>query len=177
MQLRYSAPPDQYNRGLSIGNLSQTSWAQFPDFSPSFIFASYLFISSMHEARYHKVHCVYQTCSRDVMHSPPSCLRNFLAELSFNVLLLWMKVDRSPPSQYSIIRKMCVSHHCKEVDTTWPKLYILKNCKPHSHAYFVTGRTRVYVPYIEYQRQPLQAKSIWQAHKAGHCHDSTPWLG
>ena len=125
MQLRYSAPPDQYNRGLSIGNLSQTSWAQFPDFSPSFIFASYLFISSMHEARYHKVHCVYQTSSRDVMHSPPSCLRNFLAELSFNVLLLWMKVDRSPPSQYSIIRKMCVSHHCKGVDTTWPNMYIL----------------------------------------------------
>ena len=118
VQLRYSVPPDQYNRGLSIGNLSQTSWVQFPDFSPSFIFASYLFISSMHEARYHKVHCVYQTSSRDVMHSPPSCLRNFLAELSFNVLLLWMKVDRSPPSQYSIIRKMCVSHHCKGVDTT-----------------------------------------------------------
>ena len=72
-----------------------------------------------------KVHCVYQTCSRDVMHSPPSCLRNFLAELSFNVLLLWMKVDRSPPLQYSIIRKMCVSHHCKGVDTTWPNMYIL----------------------------------------------------
>ena len=72
-----------------------------------------------------EVHCVYQTRSRDVMHSPPSCLRNFLAELSFNVLLLWMKVDRSPPLQYSIIRKMCVSHHCKGVDTTWPNMYIL----------------------------------------------------
>lgn len=34
-----------------------------------------------------------------------------------------------------------------------------------------------YVPYMEYQRQPLHAKSIWQAHKAGHCRDSAPWLG
>jgi len=43
----------------------------------------------------------------------PSCLKNFLAELSLSVLLLWIKLDKSPPLQYSIIRNICVSHHCR----------------------------------------------------------------
>ena len=30
---------------------------------------------------------------------------------------------------------------------------------------------------MEYHCPALHAKSIWQAHKAGHCHDNALWLG
>lgn len=41
----------------------------------------------------------------------PSCLKNFLAVFSVRVFLLLMNLDKSPPPQYSMMRKIYSSSH------------------------------------------------------------------